>query len=35
MVDKKKIIEKKAEESGEGFAFRVKIGDYEVEVNGW
>jgi len=33
MVDKK-VAEKKVEENGEGFAFRVKIGDYEVEVKG-
>ena len=34
MVAKKKIVEKKVEENGEGFAFRVKIGEYEVEVKG-
>lgn len=30
----KKVIEKKAEETSEGFAFRVKIGEYEVEIKG-
>jgi hypothetical protein len=34
MVAKKKVMEKKAEENGEGFAFRVKMGEYEVEVKG-
>jgi hypothetical protein len=30
----KKIIRKKVEESNEGFAFRVKIGECEVEIKG-
>ena len=34
MVDKKKVVEKKVEAHGDGFAFRVKIGEYEVEVKG-
>jgi len=34
MVDKKIVMEKNAEETGEAFAFRVKIGEYEVEIKG-
>ena len=30
----KKVKEKKIEEKHEGFAFRVKIGEYEVEIRG-
>jgi hypothetical protein len=30
----KKVEEKKFEEKHEGFAFRVKIGEYEVEIRG-
>lgn len=34
MADKKKVDERKVDESGESFAFRVKIGEYEVELKG-
>jgi hypothetical protein len=33
-MPKKKVEEKKIEEKREGFAFRVKIGEYEVEIKG-
>jgi hypothetical protein len=33
-MPKKKVEEKKKEEKNEGFAFRVKIGEHEVEIKG-
>ena len=30
----KRIIEKKPDERKEGFAFRIKMGEYEVELKG-
>jgi len=33
-LPKKKVEEKKKEEKNEGFAFRVKIGEHEVEIKG-
>jgi hypothetical protein len=30
----KKVTEKKIEEKHEGFAFRVKLGEYEIEIRG-
>ena len=33
-MPKKKVEEKKIEERNEGFAFRVKIGEHEVEIKG-
>jgi hypothetical protein len=33
-LPKKEVKEKKSEENQEGFAFRVKLGEYEVEIRG-
>jgi hypothetical protein len=33
-LPKKKVEEKKIEEKHEGFSFRVKLGEYEVEIRG-